>query len=274
MRTASSQTNTTPSTQSQKSNQSKKDGQLPDYPRIVDIFGFEFSDDDVPLRTNASAAQPPKPLSNEHPTEKEPVVEVPPRRALRARKPEQQMPYTLDLLRHRDQFRRRGLKPVETHSDHPKVSRKEDDGDQYQADQEDMEIDRDEVYHAPKTNEERAPKRRRIEPSKENRFSQLPKVGINREAIFQDPRKFNIRREGDRTFESSHHEVLHSIVAGLIFRCLITISALERNRLGSLHFIFRNCLLRDIISWNKYHSLLLSLILLPQRSQVCRYQDV
>ena len=179
----------------------------------MDIYGFESGDDDLPLLINSSPPFP-KP-SPPHPrpsltADDGPAPEDPPRRALRARKPEQQMPYTLDMLRHRDQFRRRGLKPVQNPTDKPKA-RREDDGDQYQADEEDVEIDRDEVYRPPKTTEEHAPKRRRIEQNKENRQPELPKIRINRGSTkFQDPHKLDIRRGEDRLSESPRHEVLQS----------------------------------------------------------------
>jgi hypothetical protein len=124
------------------------------------------------------------------------------------------MPYTLDLLRHRDQFRRRGLRPVHNPSDRPKV-RREDDGDQYHADEEDVDIDQDEIYHPPKTAEERAPKRRRVEPSEKSRFPELPKVRINRGIPdFQDPRMFDIRRDDDKPVETPQREVSHFIGTG------------------------------------------------------------
>jgi hypothetical protein len=124
------------------------------------------------------------------------------------------MPYTLDLLRHRDQFRRRGLKPVHNPSDRPKV-RKEDDGDQYHADEEDVGIDKDEVYHPPKTAEERAPKRRRVELNEKSRMTELPKVRIHPEIPdFQDPRMFDIRRDDDKPAENQQREVWHFIGTG------------------------------------------------------------
>src|SRR5579859_2825642 len=113
--------------------------------RTTDIFEFNSSDDDVPLQRTVNRHSPPtsslrainaelppkrsdKPQSRSpspsnspwkspapappqdtgnspsvQPAQKDPTA---PLRALRARKPEQQMPYTLDLLRHRDQFRK------------------------------------------------------------------------------------------------------------------------------------------------------------------------
>ena len=174
----------------------------------MDIFDFESTDDDFsPLNPRTQVLTSPPPHSPASPPADDgPASEDPPRRSLRARKPEQQMPYTLDLLRHRDQFRRRGLKPVQNPDERPKAG-KEDYGDQYQAD-EDVEIDRDEVYHPPKMTEERASKRRRIEPNKESRLPELPKIRINRaSAKFQDPRKYDIRRSEDRAPESPRHEV-------------------------------------------------------------------
>jgi hypothetical protein len=211
-----SQPNATASAQSQKSQPSKEDNApSSDKPRIADIFHFESSDDDVPLVITRPSSQPPKSPSppNDTPAE-EPTDSNLPRRALRARKPEQQMPYTLDLLRHRDQFRRRGLKPVHNPSDRPKV-RKEDEGDQYHADEEDLGIDQDEVYHPPKTAEERAPKRRRVELNEKSRVPELPKVRIHREIPdFQDPRMFDIRRDDDKPAEIPQREVSHFIETG------------------------------------------------------------
>jgi hypothetical protein len=75
------------------------------------------------------------------------------------------MPYTLDLIRHRDQFRRRGLKPVHN----PEANPPDREADQqYQADDDEAEIDKDERYLPPKDGQERAPKRRRVQAEENN----------------------------------------------------------------------------------------------------------
>ena len=242
----------------------------------MDTYGFESGDDDLPVLIDPGPPFPqipsphtPASLAADH----GPGPENPPRRALRARKPEQQMPYTLDLLRHRDQFRRRGLKPVQNPGDKPKA-RKEYDGDQYQADEEDVEIDRDEIYRPPKTTEEPAPKRRRIEQNKENRQPELPKIRINRGSTkFQDPREFDIRRGEDRGSESPGHEVLRYHSCYLSCRCLITISTLARNLPDLVSMQSINSLLRNIISGTLRPAFITSLTLLPRRIQANLSQD-
>jgi len=93
----------------------------------------------------------------------------PPRRALRARKPEQQMPYTLDLMRHRDQFRRRGLKPVQNPDNVQPSHKGDDEDDQYQSEEENQpEIDKDERYVSPNRRDGQPPvKKRRVETLKD-----------------------------------------------------------------------------------------------------------
>lgn len=115
----------------------------------------------------------------------------PPRRALRARKPEQQMPYTLDLMRHRDQFRRRGLKPVHN-PDAPQPPRAQQEDEQYHADEEEEEpeIDADERYIPPKDVEERPPKRRRMEKEHDGEDEHPIRLKIGRKK-FMDPRQFD-----------------------------------------------------------------------------------
>ena len=114
-----------------------------------DVFHFESSDDDVPLlRTiHTQHASPSVHAVTENPAPTMTAHQTLPRRALRARKPEQQMPYTLDLMRHRDQFRRRGLKPVQNPF---QQHRSREDDEQYQADEEEADMDKDKHYMLPK----------------------------------------------------------------------------------------------------------------------------
>ena len=136
-----------------------------------DIFHFESSDDDVPLqRTIPTQWAPSSPPARENPVLTTTEQQSSPRRALRARKPEQQMPYTLDLMRHRDQFRRRGLKPVHNPNEKPRTH---EDDEQYQADEEGVEMDKDERYVPPKDMGERPPKRSRIHENQENSDDEL-----------------------------------------------------------------------------------------------------
>src|ERR1700738_3023407 len=140
--------------------------------RTTNIFEFESSDDDIPLARNDNLRRTPtssvpapieKPSSRLASPENRPT---PPRRPLRTRKPEQQMPYTLDLIRHRDQFRRRGLKPVHNPAENLPLPVHKADDEQYQADDDEGEegqLAKYELYIPPKDAQERAPKRRRIE---------------------------------------------------------------------------------------------------------------
>jgi hypothetical protein len=103
------------------------------------------------------------------------------------------MPYTLDLIRHRDQFRRRGLKPVHN----PELqyhSHGTEEDDQYQADEElEPELDKDERYVPPKDvskdGQERAAKRQKVQAEDEQED-----VGIRLEVgnRWIDPRKFDV----------------------------------------------------------------------------------
>jgi hypothetical protein len=136
----------------------------------LDIFHFESSDDDVPLqRTIPTQLVPSSPAARDNPPPNTIEQQSPPRRALRVRKPEQQMPYTLDLMRHRDQFRRRGLKPVHN----PNEPHAREDDEQFQADEEEFEMDKDELYAPPKNMGERPPKRPRIDENQENSDNEL-----------------------------------------------------------------------------------------------------
>jgi hypothetical protein len=105
------------------------------------------------------------------------------------------MPYTLDLIRHRDQFRRRGLKPVHNPDSRPQI-REEDE--QYQADDDEGEgeIDKDERYISPKDIEEREPKRRRFEENLENQNheAQVRTYSRHRRKRFIDPSRFDVRK--------------------------------------------------------------------------------
>lgn len=136
-----------------------------------DIFHFESSDDDVPLqRTILTQRMSSSPTAIENHNLTTTEKQSPLRRALRARKPEQRMPYTLDLMRHRDQFRRRGLKPVHNPFQQPRTH---EDDEQYQADEEEVEMDKDEQYVPPKGIGARAPKRHRIHENQENSDGEL-----------------------------------------------------------------------------------------------------
>jgi len=103
------------------------------------------------------------------------------------------MPYTLDLIRHRDQFRRRGLKPVHN----PELqchSHGTEEDEQYQADEElEPELDKDERYVPPKDvskdGQERAPKRRKVQAEDEQQDLGI-RLEIGKRWI--DPRKFDV----------------------------------------------------------------------------------
>lgn len=110
------------------------------------------------------------------------------------------MPYTLDLIRHRDQFRRRGLKPVHNPDSRPPI--REDD-EQYQADDDEgeVEIDRDERYIPPNDSEEREPKRRRLQEDLEpensgdqNVSGPLRTYSRHRRRKFINPSRFDVRK--------------------------------------------------------------------------------
>jgi len=170
----------------------------------MDIFDFNSSDDDLPLLPPSSRPRTPTssiplpPLCSDHasPTpEAHQEINSPPRRALRARKPEQQMPYTLDLIRHRDQFQRRGLKPVHNPDAAPPPRVQEED-EQYQADEEEeVEIDQEERYIPPKDVEEPPPKRRRIEKEhREGEEEEEIRIRTGRRK-FIDPRQFDVQRK-------------------------------------------------------------------------------
>jgi len=143
---------------------------------IYDPFNFGSSDDDIPLQPKstlprATSVTITDTSEHEHPQFQPSLPEdsaALPRRALRARKPEQQMPYTLDLIRHRDQFRRRGLKPVHN-PDNARPVLEEDE--QYQGDEEgpEVELDKDERYvSATRHDKPRPLKRRRVEAPEES----------------------------------------------------------------------------------------------------------
>ena len=161
-----------------------------------DIFHFESSDDDVPLqRTIPAQRVPSSPAARDIHAPAYTEQQSPPRRALRARKPEQQMPYTLDLMRHRDQFRRRGLKPVHNPNEQPRA--REDD-EQYQADEEEVEMDKDEQYVPPKDMGDRPPKRPRIHENQENSDDELEirlLVGRKKFLAPDIPRKRRLARQ-------------------------------------------------------------------------------
>jgi len=155
-----------------------------------DQFHFDSSDDDIPLQQNNkyqrtpsfSVIDPDERFNSITPAPDAENAPSAPRRALRARKPEQQMPYTLDLIRHRDQFRRRGLKPVHN-PDEPRPARREED-DQYQGEpEEEQEIDNDERYVSRLRNDGLPPvKRRRLELPED-----VEKIHIQRVRPFMDP---------------------------------------------------------------------------------------
>ena len=117
------------------------------------------------------------------------------------------MPYTLDLIRHRDQFRRRGLKPVHNPETQPQDHGRDDDA-QYQADEEeDIALDKEERYvppkDVPKDGEERASKRRKIQAEKERGDVVVrKKIGKN----WIDPRKFDVSR-GEKVAPKEQRQV-------------------------------------------------------------------
>lgn len=195
---------------------------------IYDIFHFESSDDDVPLQPpfrnqGIAFSSPPTVVENlaaattsESPEKSQSL----PRRALRARKPEQQMPYTLDLIRHRDQFRRRGLKPVHNPD---AQSRVREDDDQYQADEEEVEVDKDEQYFPPKDIREPAPKRRRIDENEGSPDDDMDIQLLVGRRKFLDPRQFDVRKQKPVQQVTPDREV-NQLKRSLILRYLITIS--------------------------------------------------
>lgn len=180
----------------------------PDINQNFNIFNFESSENNVPLQANSPhrtscllspSAVGEKPMFTQF--ELSEILPTPPRRTLRARKPEQQMPYTLDLMRHRDQFRRRGLKPVHN-PDSQRFVHEQDE--QYHVDEDEADVDKDERCIPPKGVEERAPKRRRVRESvqNENKESSIHlHVGRKR---FLDPGQFDVHPE-----ESHGQQVVH-----------------------------------------------------------------
>jgi len=194
-----------PTTSNHRTNPSPSNSTTETHPekgRERDIFDFNSSDDDLPLLPPSShprtptSSLPPLPSYHASPTpEARQEANSPPRRALRARKPEQQMPYTLDLIRHRDQFRRRGLKPVHNPDAAPPPRAQEED-EQYQADEEEeAEIDHDERYIPPKDVEERPPKRRRIEKEHDGEEEDEDiRIQTGRRK-FIDPRQYDVQRK-------------------------------------------------------------------------------
>lgn len=159
-----------------------------------DISRLESNDGDLPLNRDNPRQSAVTSPANDVPLSVPGISPTPPRRALRARKPEQKMPYTLDLMRHRDQFRRRGLKPV--HNPDIRFSALEDD-DQYQADEEEEVLDKDERYIPQKNVDGPAPKRRCVQQPNEapgDNFELNIRIGPQK---FLDPRKFDIYRQED-----------------------------------------------------------------------------
>ena len=191
--------------------------------QATDVYHFESSDDDVPLQGQKLAqpvlSSPASAVENSvssHVLSPAPSTsdrKSPPRRALRARKPEQKMPYTLDLMRHRDQFRRRGLKPVHNLD---AQSRVHEDEEQYQADEEEVYLDKNEKYIPPEDVGQRAAKRRRIyvkETLNEDFEIQL-RVGRKR---FLYPTKFDVPRTIKPTHQvAADREVSSSVYGSLI----------------------------------------------------------
>ena len=97
-------------------------------------------------------------------------------------------------MRHRDQFRRRGLKPVHN-PDSAQPPRAQEEDEQYHADEEEeAEIDADERYIPPKDIEQRPPKRRRKENEQAGDEEDVirPKIGRKK---FIDPRLFDVPRK-------------------------------------------------------------------------------
>jgi hypothetical protein len=128
------------------------------------------------------------------------------------------MPYTLDLIRHRDQFRRRGLKPVHNPIEQPRVH---EDDEQYPAEEEEGEVDKDEIYISPKDNQERPSKRRRIlqdRTAEENKTSFDEGAEIRLRAGrkgFMDPRQFDTNPKGKDAQPVTRHKEVSFIFWGI-----------------------------------------------------------
>jgi hypothetical protein len=185
--------------------------------RTATIFEFDSGDDDIPLQRNQTVHRTPTsslPAVVEKPTSNPASLEqstTPPRRALRTRKPEQQMPYTLDLIRHRNQFRRRGLKPVHNPGVHPHPVHEADE--QYQADDDEGEMDNDERYIPPPDVQERAAKRRKtneIQTTEDNDETDIHLQHGRKK--FLDPRRFDPNKPKPKTQTSPNRQV-HLILA-------------------------------------------------------------
>jgi hypothetical protein len=167
---------------------------------LPDPFQFDSSDDDIPLPQLTPLGSPSHALLvlPEQPPVEQPLEDTipevwfsPPRRALRARKPEQQMPYTLDLIRHRDQFRRRGLKPVHNPDSERHPHQGVEDDEQFQADDEDEgEVDKYERY-VPLRPEVGRPTKRRRREGNETAVNGRLRIG---EAGFIHPPKVDLPR--------------------------------------------------------------------------------
>jgi len=138
------------------------------------------------------------------------------------------MPYTLDLMRHRDQFRRRGLKPVHN-PDAAQPPRAQQEDEQYQADEEEEpEIDADERYIPPKDLEERPPKRPRTEKEHDGEEEHPIRLKIGRKK-FIDPRQFNVPpkvRQVQQVTPAREEEVRHCGEGAHVFRIPISTSLL------------------------------------------------
>jgi hypothetical protein len=204
-----------------------------------DVYDLESSDDDVPLQpripgnerpasvppvssaTRVDDAQAPPNLPSEDINAAEP-----PRRALRARRPEQQMPYTLDLIRHRDQFRRRGLKPVHNPGE---ASHAKENDDQYQADEDNSENEPEPQFQSPPGAEEHLPKRRKIRQDNNDDEAQ-PEIHLRPgRRKFLDPRQFDVSRKVEPPRQDTpEREVVFTCYYGLTSRCLTLISCLTR----------------------------------------------
>ena len=177
--------------------------QVPQNTQSAGLIDFESSDDDMPLlpalTTRASSVPVPSAAmlgdaeqSQIRPTETTESA-APPRRALRARKPEQEMPYTLDLIRHRDQFRRRGLKPVHNPGE---ASHSNEIDDQYQGDDEEGVNDPEGQSPSPKEVRQHSPKRRRLQRDHTEEEEEQIEIRLRPgRRKFLDPRQFDVRRK-------------------------------------------------------------------------------
>ena len=202
--------------------------------RKGEIYDLESSDDDMPLQPKLPRNEPPlslPPISSatatddirelaNHPPEHLGAPEAP-RRALRARRPEQQMPYTLDLIRHRDQFRRRGLKPV--HNPGEALRSKEND-DQYQADEDECDNAPEPESLSARGGDEHLSKRQRIRQANDDDEDQLEIHLRPGRRKFLDPRQFDVSRKVEPSREDTpEHEVLFTCYHVLTRRCLTLI---------------------------------------------------